>query len=130
MNFSLKRIDIVSLFAENVAGTVAFYRDVLGLPLAFEDEHSAVFKLDNLMINLRDVAEASQLIAPATVASPEAGSRFLLALFVDDADAACTELVQRGVVLLNGPVDQPWGTRTACFSDPAGQIWEIVQDLG
>jgi uncharacterized glyoxalase superfamily protein PhnB len=45
------------------------------------------------------------------------------------ADAACDELAQRGVVLLNGPVDRPWGVRTSSFSDPAGHIWEISQDL-
>jgi catechol 2,3-dioxygenase-like lactoylglutathione lyase family enzyme len=130
VNFSPKRVDIVSLFVEDVTVTVEFYRDTLGLQLVFEDTHSAVFKLDNLMINLRDLPEASEIVAPAVVASPEVGCRFLLALFVDDANAACAELIERGVVILNGPVDQPWGTRTACFSDPAGHIWEIVQDLG
>jgi uncharacterized glyoxalase superfamily protein PhnB len=33
------------------------------------------------------------------------------------------------VVLLNGPVDRPWGVRTASFTDPAGHIWRIAQDL-
>jgi catechol 2,3-dioxygenase-like lactoylglutathione lyase family enzyme len=130
MGFSPKRLDVISLFAEDVPGTAAFYRDVLGLTVVFEDEHSAVFKLENVMLNLRDIPEASAIIEPITVASPQGGSRSLLAIFVDDAEAVCSELVQLGIVLLNGPVDQPWGTRTACFSDPAGHIWEVVQDLG
>ncbi|MDQ3782600.1 MAG: VOC family protein, partial [Actinomycetota bacterium] len=29
--------------------------------------------------------------------------------------------------LLNGPVDRPWGVRTASFRDPAGHIWEIAR---
>jgi uncharacterized glyoxalase superfamily protein PhnB len=37
------------------------------------------------------------------------------------------ELVRRGVTLLNGPMDRPWGLRTASFIDPAGVIWEIAQ---
>jgi uncharacterized glyoxalase superfamily protein PhnB len=32
----------------------------------------------------------------------------------------------RGVKLLNGPIDRPWGPRTASFMDPAGHIWEIA----
>jgi uncharacterized glyoxalase superfamily protein PhnB len=52
-----------------------------------------------------------------------------LAVFVDDVDAACTELAHRGVVLLNGLADRSWGMRTATFSDPPGHIWEIAQDL-
>jgi lactoylglutathione lyase len=32
-----------------------------------------------------------------------------------------------GVQLLNGPIDRPWGVRTASFKDPAGHIWEIAK---
>lgn len=35
----------------------------------------------------------------------------------------------RGVELLNGPMDREWGVRTACFADPAGNVWEIAQVL-
>jgi len=129
MDLPLKRVNVINLFAEDLAGTRSFYQAVLGLPLAFQDETVAVFKLENTMVCLRDVSAAPELIAPAAVASPEAGSRFALAVFVDDVDAACAELAQHGVVLLNGPVDRPWGMRTASFTDPAGHIWEIAQDL-
>ena len=129
MNLSMKRVDVINLVAENLAATKSFYREVLGLPLTFEDEHSAVFKLENMMVNLLDESAAPDLIAPARVASDEAGSRFVLAMFVDDVDVTCAELAQQGVVLLNGPVDRPWGVRTASFTDPAGHIWEIAQDL-
>jgi len=33
------------------------------------------------------------------------------------------------VGLLNGPVDRPWGMRTASFTDPGGHIWELAQSL-
>jgi len=46
---------------------------------------------------------------------------------VDDVDAMCAELAARGVTLLNGPMDRPWGIRTASFRDPAGHIWEIAR---
>jgi len=46
---------------------------------------------------------------------------------VDDVDATCAELVSRGVELLNGPIDRPWGIRTASFLDPNGYIWEIAK---
>jgi catechol 2,3-dioxygenase-like lactoylglutathione lyase family enzyme len=38
----------------------------------------------------------------------------------------CAELADRGVELLNGPMDRPWGIRTASFRDPGGHIWEIA----
>jgi lactoylglutathione lyase len=129
MGLSFKKVDVINLFVEDLAGTRSFYQEVLGLPLAFQDENVAVFKLENTIVSLRDVSEARELIAPAAVGSPQAGSRFLLAVFVADVDAVCAELAQRGVTLLNGPEDRPWGMRTASFADPAGHIWEIGQDL-
>ena len=32
-------------------------------------------------------------------------------------------------LLINGPLDRPWGVRTITFADPGGHIWEIAQDL-
>jgi uncharacterized glyoxalase superfamily protein PhnB len=49
-----------------------------------------------------------------------------LTINVDDVDAVCAELARRGVTLLNGPVDRPWGVRTAAFRDPDGHVWEIA----
>ena len=50
-------------------------------------------------------------------------------LEVDDANAVCAELEAHGVKLLNGPIDRPWGRRTAAFADPAGNTWEVAQVL-
>jgi predicted enzyme related to lactoylglutathione lyase len=105
--------------------TKEFYQKVFGLPVFFEDDASTVFKFGNTLINLLKTTAAPELIEPATVASREAGHRFVFTIEVDDVDAMCTQLVERGVKLLNGPMDRPWGTRTASFVDPGGYIWEI-----
>lgn len=52
-----------------------------------------------------------------------------LTLWVDDADAACAELRDRGVAMLDGPQDRPWGQRTAAVADPAAHVWELAQSL-
>jgi catechol 2,3-dioxygenase-like lactoylglutathione lyase family enzyme len=119
-------IAAVTLFVEDLAEARRFYREVFGLPVHYEDEHSAVFVFGATMINLLAVGEAPGLVAPAAVASPDAGVRFQFTLGVDDVDATCEQLRERGVELLNGPVDRPWGIRTASFRDPGGHIWEIA----
>jgi catechol 2,3-dioxygenase-like lactoylglutathione lyase family enzyme len=129
MDFAFGKVDVVNLFAADLAATKRFYREVLRLPLAFEDETTAVYKLANLMICLSSAAKAGELITPVPLADPAAGARFTLAMFVDDVDAACAELTGLGARLLNGPVNRPWGVRTACFADPAGHIWELGQEL-
>ena len=100
--------------------------DVFALPVVYEDDNSAVVKFGETMINLLKVTEAKELIGPAPVGGPDAGRRMQFTLTVDDVDAMCAQLAERGVTPLNGPIDRPWGIRTACFTDPAGHIWEIA----
>ena len=123
-------ISAITLFVDDLSATRAFYLEVFGLPILFEDEDSAVFRFDNTMINLLKSSAAVSLIDPATVASPDTGSRVQLTLDVENVDATCAELAGHGVVLLNGPMDREWGIRTASFRDPGGHIWEIAQPLG
>ena len=117
----------ITLFVEDLEEAKRFYGDTFGLPVVFEDENSAVFKFGETLVNLLKVSEAPSLVTPAGVASPEAGVRFQFTLEVDDVDAMCDELKARGVELLNGPMDRPWGIRTASFRDPGGHIWEIAR---
>lgn len=122
-----KSIGAITLFVEDLETARQFYREVFGLPVMFEDADSTVFDFGNTIINLLRTTAAHELIEPAAVASPETGSRLQLTLQVDDVDAMCAELAAVGVKLLNGPMDRPWGIRTASFRDPGGHIWEIAQ---
>ena len=125
----LHAIEVITLFAEDFPATKAFYRTVFGLPLVFEDANSAVFKFDNLLLNVLVVSEAPKLVAPEPISAPGTGVRYMPTIRVDDVDETCAELMRHGVALLNGPIDRPWGRRTATFRDPAGTIWEIAQIL-
>jgi lactoylglutathione lyase len=119
-------IAAITLFVEDLAAAKRFYSDVFQLPVHYEDDNSAVFKFGDTLVNLLKASEAPALVAPATVATPDAGVRFQFTLGVDDVDAVVDELKSRGVELLNGPMDRPWGIRTASFRDPGGHIWEVA----
>jgi len=122
-----KGIFAITLFVEDLQAAKQFYLRVFGLPVDYEDDNSAVFKFGDTLINLLKVTQAGELIEPATVASRESGSRYVFTIHVDNVDAMCAELTARGVELLNGPMDRPWGIRTASFMDPGGHIWEIAK---
>jgi lactoylglutathione lyase len=129
VNESLKSVGAITLFVEDPRRSQSFYEEVFALPVIWEDEDSAVFRFENTLVNLLKVSAARDLIEPGSVASREAGSRFQLTIWVDDADAVSAELAKRGVELLNGPMNREWGVRTASFTDPDGHIWEIAQKL-
>jgi catechol 2,3-dioxygenase-like lactoylglutathione lyase family enzyme len=121
-----KGIAAITLFVEDLGEAKRFYREVFGLPVFFENDDSAVFRFGDTLVNLLRVGNAPELIGPAVVASREAGARFQFTVEVEDVDAMCAQLAAKGVKLLNGPMDRPWGPRTASFMDPGGHIWEIA----
>jgi len=120
-------IAAITLFMPDLDAAKRFYQDVFGLPVFYEDDNSAVFKFGETLINLLKESEAPGLVDPAAVAPVGSGVRFQFTLGVDDVDAMSEELKRRGVELLNGPIDRPWGIRTASFRDPGGHIWEIAR---
>ena len=119
----------LTLFVEDVPQVAAFYRDVLQLRAVYEDDVSTVLTLGTTMLNVLSVTAADGVVAPARPAVAGDAPQMLLSLWVEDVDAASREVQERGVVLLNGPVDRPWGKRTAAFRDPAGVVWELAQDI-
>ena len=129
MTEPLNAVGAVTMFIEDRDRAKAFYERALDASPVYEDDNSVVFKLENMVINLLVSREAHDLIRPAPVADPGTGSRFQLTVWVDDTDAACRELGRRGIELLNGPMDRPWGLRTAAFADPDGHVWEVAAEI-
>ncbi|MBY8879935.1 VOC family protein [Actinacidiphila acidipaludis] len=116
-----------TLFVEDVAAARKFYLDVFDAPILYEDAHSVVFGFGPTVVNLLQTTHVPELVEPATAASRAAGVRLVFTVAVDDVDAKCAELAAAGVELVNGPMDRPWGPRTASFRDLDGYVWEIAQ---
>ncbi|NNU67857.1 VOC family protein (plasmid) [Rhizobium indicum] len=129
MPMLLDRIEVVTLFVDDIDAANAFYQKVFAPEVVYQDAVSAVLKFSGTMINLLDAAQAPQLVQPVAVSATGSGARVLLTIKVDDVDAVCAELRKLGVMLLNGPIDRPWGRRTAAFADPSGHVWEVAQEL-
>ena len=119
-------IGAITLFVDDIAAAKAFYLEAFELPVHFEDDVSCVFKFGPTLVNLLAASEAAELIEPARVGGAGDGARFQLTVDVADVDAVVARLAERGIGLLNGPVNRPWGPRTAAFRDPAGHVWEIA----
>ncbi|HTC45496.1 MAG TPA: VOC family protein [Steroidobacteraceae bacterium] len=125
----MKELECITLFVEDLAGSKKFYLEIFDAKIAYEDPVSVVFKLESVMINLLRISEAPGLIVPAKVADSSAGQRLMFTVRVPNVDEVCGKLKTLGVQLLNGPLDRPWGRRTAAFADPAGHIWELAHEI-
>lgn len=119
-------VSAITLFVDDLEATKRFYDEVFAVPKVFEDSESVAYKVGGTVINLLTTAAAHELVTPAVVGANGVGVRAQLTITVDDVDALCEELTGHGVTLLNGPMDRPWGVRTAAFQDPSGHVWEIA----
>jgi uncharacterized glyoxalase superfamily protein PhnB len=120
------QIETITLFVDELQTSKAFYLQVFDTSTVFEDADSAVFKIGGLQVNLLDRSAATELVEPASVAASANDVAFVITLPVDDVDVVAADLILRGATLLNGPIDRPWGVRTASFRDPSGYVWEIA----
>lgn len=123
-------IEVLTLFVEDLPATRTFYQSVFAPEVLFEDEAGAVLKFSGMAVNLLQASAAPELVVPTPIGSPQAGPRMLLTINVKSCDAACADLAAKGIALLNGPIDRPWGRRTAAFADPAGNVWEVAEEIG
>lgn len=122
-------VGAITLFVSDIKRSTEFYLSVFDLKPLFQDEVSTAISFKNIVINLLLDSEAPELIEPAPVGESGNPARFQLTLNVADTDATLAEFESRGASRLNGPIDRPWGQRTAAFADPDGHVWEIASDV-
>lgn len=122
-------IDAVTLFVADPKESKSLYARLFGREPIFEDADSVAFRLERVIVNLLRDRNAPELIEPALVGSGDEGARFQLTIGVEDVDAEVARLTALGIAFLNGPLDRPWGVRTAALADPDGHVWELAQDI-
>lgn len=111
--------------------SLRFYRDVLGLDLPEDLNHSATDSLEGAKtFGLWPLSGAAQSCFgnaewPADVPAPQSGIEFELESPVAVAEAA-EELRTAGCRVLTGPKDEPWGQTVARALSPEGSLVSVV----
>jgi catechol 2,3-dioxygenase-like lactoylglutathione lyase family enzyme len=130
MAHSLKTVNVITLFVDDLQRSKEFYERVFNITAADEGDATVIFRLENLFLRLLTRGEAErETFGQVPLADSDSGAGFQLAIFVDDTDALCAELAELGVSIAYGPVDRPWGVRNAAFRDPDGHIWVVSADI-
>jgi catechol 2,3-dioxygenase-like lactoylglutathione lyase family enzyme len=122
-----REIGAITLFVPDLARATEFYQEAFGLQADCPDPDTAMFKFKNVCVFLHKAAAPQDLVPEVMAEAQKGAGQF--AIIVADVDAVCSELTARGVEVITGPADRPWGMRTVTFADPAGHIWEIAQGL-
>lgn len=105
----------------------AFYRDLLGLPIERDipEEQFTQFKLENCFVTIYGKQFVEKLLGRPVTGKP--GSTMYTFKESTHVDSDYQQLKAIGVQFIKPPQTQPWGQRTAYFTDPDGNIWEIQQ---
>jgi lactoylglutathione lyase len=123
----MDQVGYVILFVADLERSVAFYRDVIGLPFKLEGDGYVEFATQGTRFGLYDRNRLQELIG-REVAGPNSPGGEVVFL-VGDVDAEAERLRAAGVVILTGPVDRAWGHRTVHLEDPDGFVVELAQEI-
>ena len=123
-----RQIGAITLFVPDLDRAAAFYQDAFGLQADRPEPDTAMLKFNDVYVFLHKAAAAQDPVPEVMAEAQKGAGQF--AIIVADVDAVCAELTARGVAVITGPADRPWGMRTVTFADPAGHVWEIAQGIG
>ncbi|MGF1535819.1 MAG: VOC family protein [Elainellaceae cyanobacterium] len=119
------------LNVDNFEVCKAFYRDVLGLTICFEDAMDEYVEFDtgSTKISLINREKLPQFVGrdePLKFAAID--TSVALTFVVNDLHGAIQYLTSKGVRMANEPTDFPdRGFISACFHDPDGNLVELEQ---
>jgi len=108
-----------SLTVNDLAASLAWYRDVLGCIVAQEIERDGKVVAVSLKAGAAELFLTQDDFAKGRDRKKGVGLR-LYGMTSQDIDQLAEAIVSRGGVLAQPPQDQPWGTRDFAITDPDG----------
>ncbi len=118
------RIDYAIVFVSDMKRSVAFYRDVIGLPLKFETPGWTEFATEGSTLALHAADEANPDNAPAEH-SP--AGRCRTGFSIPDLDAFHSRMIEKKVQCIRQP-EETFGVRIAQYVDPDGLVIAVSED--
>ena len=123
------RISLITLGVRNLAHSVAFYEQGLGLPKMESPPGVAFFTLNGTWLGLY----SREALAEDATVSPEGSGfgGFTLSHNVPteaEVEQVLAEAIAAGATMVKPAQRAFWGGYTAYFSDPDGHLWEIAHN--
>jgi lactoylglutathione lyase len=123
----MDQVGYVILFVGDLERSVAFYRDLLGVPFKLQGDGYVEFATRGTRFGLYDRNRLGELTGQGHEAPGRPGGEVVFV--VGDVDAEARRLAGAGVRILAGPVDRAWGHRTVHVEDPDGFVVELAQEI-
>ena len=118
------KLNYAIVFVSDMKKSVAFYRDVVGLPLRFESSEWTEFETGIATLALHATKGED---SHGTTVPTEAPGGCRPGIAVDDIDAFHKRMIEHGVVCLQEP-KETFGTRIGTYVDPDGLSLSVAQE--
>jgi uncharacterized protein len=122
------RVSVITLGARNLDALRDFYRG-LRWTLVVDLEDFAAFQTRGAVLTLYALDQLARDAQVSPAAPDEGTCGFTVAINVDrrdEVDEAIAAVEQAGGRVTRQPVDAEWGGRSAYFTDPEGNFWEVA----
>ncbi len=123
----MDQVGYVILFVSDLERSVAFYRDVIGLPFKLRGDGYVEFATRGARFGLYDRNRLRELTGQGAEAPGAPGGEVVF--LVEDVDRETERLRGAGATILRGPVDRAWGHRTLHLLDPDGFVVELAEEI-
>jgi uncharacterized glyoxalase superfamily protein PhnB len=100
----------------DVAAQASFLREVFGATGDVEPDRPAELRIGDSVVMISSIGERERFPA-------------FLYVYVDDAEETFQRAVSAGAVVLEEPLDTPYGDRRAMVRDPFGNVSQIAHSL-
>jgi lactoylglutathione lyase len=123
----MDQVGYVILFVGDLERSVAFYRDVIGLPFKLQGDGYVEFATRGAKFGLYDRTRLEELTGQGAEVPGAPGGEVVF--LVEDVDREAERLRAAGATILSGPVDRVWGHRTLHVQDPDGFVVELAEEI-
>lgn len=123
------RISMITLAVRDMAESVRFYEQGLGLPRMNSDPNVAFFRLNGSWLGLYGREALAEDVGVPAAGNGFSGFTLAHNLESEDAvDALMTQALEAGARLVKPAQKVFWGGYSGYFSDPDGHLWEVAHN--
>lgn len=125
----IRHVSSIAEIVDDVAASVHFYRQVLGLEVEWEAgaDYAQVKVRGTLHFGIWDRKAAAQATLGDSGQAKDVPLGFSIGFEVDEVAAASEQMEARGWKMAQSPKSEPWGQVTSRFKSPSGALCEVSE---